>query len=281
MARPSITKTKRWRYSAGERGRNRVRVFERPRRGDILLQYAERDATGRLWQRSRSLGQCTRAAAKTKADEVAAQFASLPRAPEPEPVTLKALFDIYEREVSRHKGVSKRSHDARCAEMFVRYFGVTCQAAALSRRDWDRFVVARRRGITFPRGVNHADKKVRDRVIAYDLRFLLAVLNWATVAGDGRSGVLVDRNPLKGLPLPREESPRRPVVVAEQYTKLRHAARARGPEVEALLVLAHETGHRIGAIRQLLWSDLTLRADAGVFGGAQSSTRLVTHTRHR
>ncbi len=198
------------------------------------------------------------------ADEVAAQFAKLPRTPEPEPLTLKALFDIYGREVSRHKGASKRSHDARCAEMFMRYYGATCQPAALSRRDWDRFIVARRRGITFPRGVNHADKKVRDRVIAYDLRFLLAVLNWATVAGNGRSGVLPDRNPLQGLPLPREESPRRPVVVAEQYAKLRRAARVRGPEVEALLVLAHETGHWIGAVRQLLWSDLTLRADAAM-----------------
>ena len=39
-----------------------------------------------------------------------------------------------------------------------------------------------------------------DCVTAYDLKFLLAVLNWATVAGDGEGGVLLERNPLKGLP---------------------------------------------------------------------------------
>ena len=32
-------------------------------------------------------------------------------------------------------------------------------------------------------------------MIEYDLKFLLAVLNWATVAGDARGGVLLERNP--------------------------------------------------------------------------------------
>ncbi len=104
---------------------------------------------------------------------------------------------------------------------------------------------------------------MRARVVAYDLQYLQAVLNWATIAGNGQGVALLDRNPLKGLTLPRENSPWRPVVVAEQYTKLRKATRSRGPEVEALLVLVHETGHRIGAVRQLRWSGLTLRADAG------------------
>lgn len=78
--------------------------------------------------------------------------------------------------------------------------------------------------------------------------------------GDGNGGVLLNRNPLKGLPIPTESNPRRAVIVAEQVEKLEQAARTIGPAAELLLVLAHETGHRIGAVRQLRWSDIDLDA---------------------
>jgi len=61
-------------------------------------------------------------------------------------------------------------------------------------------------------------------VIEQDLRLLNAVLNWATQAGDGRGGFLLDRNPYKGLPVPKEESPRRALLTAEQYEAMRTAA---------------------------------------------------------
>jgi len=57
---------------------------------------------------------------------------------------------------------------------------------------------------------------VRNRIIAYNLRFLLAVQNSATVARE-RGIVLLERSPLKGLPLLVEMSPRRPLVIQEQY----------------------------------------------------------------
>lgn len=60
---------------------------------------------------------------------------------------------------------------------------------------------------------------VRNPKIAYDLRFLLAVLNWATVARE-RCIVLLERNAFKGLPRPVEMSPRRPLVTQEQYQGL-------------------------------------------------------------
>ena len=59
-----------------------------------------------------------------------------------------------------------------------------------------------------------------DRVIEYDLKHLLAVLNWATVAGDGRGVPLLNRNPLKGMPLVAELNPKRPMLTAEQYGPL-------------------------------------------------------------
>ncbi len=48
------------------------------------------------------------------------------------------------------------------------------------------------------------------------------------------------------------------MVTAEQYVALRKAAGKLGPLVELLLVLAHETDHRAGSIRQLRWTDVDL-----------------------
>ncbi len=84
------------------------------------------------------------------------------------------------------------------------------------------------------------------------------MLNWATVASDGTGGVLLDRNPLKGLPLPREDSPVRPRLDEASYRVLLAHALDVDPRFALALVLAHETGHRIGAIRMLRWSDIDL-----------------------
>src|SRR5688572_2971493 len=46
----------------------------------------------------------------------------------------------------------------------------------------------------------------------------------------------------------------------EQYAKLLSVAASVDPSFELALRVAHETGHRIGAIRQLRWSDVDLPA---------------------
>lgn len=264
-AMANATKRKKgWSYSTGEWGANRVRAYDRGTKG-IFLEFYESES-GVIGGRKRvrmTLGHSDREAAKTKADEIALAFRrhEVIRPPE---LTLSTLFDNYEREVSKEKGESKRKHDERCAEMFLRFLGAKRNPRTLSRLEWDRFIADRRRGTIAPGKVKKACK-VGERVIAYDLKWLLSVLNWATMAGDGRGGVMLDRNPLKGLPLPKEESPRRSVVTAEQYTELLKAAKAMGRHVDLLLVLAHETGHRIGSVRQLRWSDVDLERKAIVW----------------
>jgi hypothetical protein len=86
----------------------------------------------------------------------------------------------------------------------------------------------------------------------------MSVLNWATLAGDGYGNYLLERNPFKGLPVPVEKVPVRAIVSGEEYASLLAAARKLDWRHEALLMLAHETGHRIGAIRQLRWSDIDM-----------------------
>jgi integrase len=198
------------------------------------------------------LGHTDHDRAKAQADDLAAQFRR--QAARPAKLTLAKLFDIYDREVTCQKGESKRKHDRRTAEMMLRYFGPDCEPRTLSRREWDRFIDARRRGEVRPKKA--PKRTVGDRMVEYDLKFLLAVLNWATVASDGRAGVLLERNPLKGLPLPSERNPKRPALTPEQYKRMLLAADAVHALLRALLVIAHETGHRIGSIRHLRRNDI-------------------------
>lgn len=253
-----------WSYSAGERGRNRVRAYEDAARGSIFFEFYESDpSTGKVRRVRLAAGHNDRTAAKSKADELAAAF-SKPERARTHAVTLGALFDIYLREVTPTKGESTRAHDVRTAAMFERCFGADRKVSTLNRRDWDRFIQERRHGALRHRGrwgkKKAATHGVRDRQIAYDLKFLLAVLNWATLSGDGRGSPLLERNPLKGLGVPKEENPRRPLLTEEQYRKLRAIASDIDPHFELALVLAHETGHRIGAIRKLRWADVDLKA---------------------
>ncbi len=71
----------------------------------------------------------------------------------------------------------------------------------------------------------------------------------------------MDRNPLHGkqFVLPREKNPRRVVIDEAQYAAILGVADEVGWQFHVALVLAHETGHRIGAIRKLRWSDVDLQ----------------------
>ncbi len=245
-------RTKRGRrgYSAGEWGRNRVRVFPDPKTGLFQIEWRE---NGR--RRSRSLGHRDWVRAKRYADEFAAGFVD-PEThgeaeAEPEPLTLETLFDIYGEEVTPTKSERRRWHDRAAAKMFLGLFGRDREPETLSRRDWDRFIRERRAGEVGPTG-----KPVSDRTVADDLKFLLAVLNWAVRSKDDRGRPLLVSNPLKGLGTPREKNPTRVVLTQEEYQALLQVSAQVDWRFRVALVLAHETGHRIGAIRKLRWSDV-------------------------
>ncbi len=244
------TKRSRRSYGAGEWGRNRVRIFPDPKTGLFQIEWRE---NGRRLTRSLKHRDWRRA--KRQADEFAAGFVGLEigggAEAEPEPLTLGTLFDIYGEEVTPTKGWHSRGHDRAAMRMFLRFFGRNRDPATLSQRDWDRFIRERRAGRTGPSG-----KPVSDRTVEYDLKFLIAVLNWAAKSRDERGRLLLDRNPLRGLRTPTEKNPTRVVLAEEEYRALLKVSRKVDWRFHVALVLAHETGHRIGAIRQLRWSDI-------------------------
>ncbi len=229
-----------------------MRVFADPKTGLFQIEWRE---NGRRLRRSLKHGDFARA--KRQADEFAAGFARPDTAgaaeAEPEPLTLERLFEIYGEEVTPTKSERSRRYDRVAMKMFLTFFGRSRKPATLSQRDWDRFIRARRTGTVGPSG-----KRVSDRTIEYDLRFLLAILNWAAKSRDEEGRLLLESNPFRGLKVPKEKNPTRVVLSQPEYEALLRVSLTMDWRFRVALVLAHETGHRIGAIRQLRWSDIDI-----------------------
>jgi integrase len=80
---------------------------------------------------------------------------------------------------------------------------------------------------------------------------------------------LLAENPLRGVRFPREQNPRRPIATFDRFERVRRAIRQlaadaasarqrdRWVRLELALVLAEDTGRRIGSIRRLRWSDIS------------------------
>ena len=175
------TKRDRRAYSAGEWGRNRVRIFPDPKTGFFQIEWRE---NGR--RLTRSLKHRDWARARRQADQFAAGFAK------PEPLTLGRLFDMYGEEVTPTKAPSTRRYDRATTAMFRKFFGGHRQPATLSQRDWDRFIRARRAG-----KAGRSRRPVANRTIQQDLKLLLALLNWAVKSRDEEGRLLLESNPLR------------------------------------------------------------------------------------
>lgn len=258
-------KRKTWSYLTGERGVNRVRVFPHPVTGRLFLEFKDSGRKVRL-----ALGHDDRAAAKAKADELAAElrrFASTRTVR----LTLGTLFDKYLREVTPTKSVTTQAHDRRSVRLFLAVFGANQAAAALTRRDLERFIQWRRTTGDTRSGARKG-QSIGPRVIGYDLALLRAILTWAVGAK------WLDRHPLDGVKVPLgQHTPNSPVLSLEHYEAMLAVAPSIDPGFALALILARETGHRINAIRQLRWSDIDWTARAVHWVGGHDKLRFA-HT---
>jgi hypothetical protein len=280
MADPTRGRKKRWSYNAGERGRNWVRAFEHPRDGTFYLEWKEivqwadpetgavKTIAKRRRQKLREEDQ-SRARAVQKAEELAERFADLAGYPGDTPITLARLFMDYMREVTPRKGEGKQGHDRRAQRLWLAYFdglgdpgrSGERHPSTLDRIDWDGFIEARQSG-TIP-----GWKAVKDRQVQYDLKFLIAVLNWGT--GARPNGSLAPYLPT-GSPwsaeirrsqrwkMPRNKTPHRPSMTPE----IREALVTHSPswQFTAALVLERDTRRRNSSIRRLDWADVNQKS---------------------
>lgn len=276
MADPTRGRKKRWSYNAGQRGQNWVRAFEHPRDGTLYLEWQEEvqltdpetgavTTTERRRRRKLQAEDQSKARAVQKAEELAERFADLIGQPKKVSITLAQLIEDYLREVTPQKGEGKQGHDRRAQRLWRVYFNALADQerndgrhpGTLDRIDWDGFIIARRGGNVPGWG------PVKDRQVQYDLKFLIAVLNWGTGARPrGSQGPYlpagspwsaeIRRSQRWGMP--QTKSPLRPSMTPEiRAALLKHG---RNWQFVAALVLERDTRRRNSSIRRLDWSDI-------------------------
>ncbi|MDQ6827921.1 MAG: hypothetical protein M3081_03550 [Gemmatimonadota bacterium] len=251
-----------WSLSLGERG-YRVRVTQRAR-GGVFGRVSWIPGRG---ESRASLHTASRPEARQQAEmflrALQASDAPVPRSP----LTLGELLTRYE-EGPTYKANTKRTqveHAARVKLLLV-FFGARFPVDRLSLADIARYAAVRKRGTGWPDGRTTAT--VRARSVAYDFQVLRAAIRWACTVREPDGAWLLQENPLRGLKLPREANPRRPVATHDRFVAVLEAAqqlagastterdRARWIRLELALVLAEATGRRIGAIAGLKWADV-------------------------
>jgi integrase len=267
-------KKKGWSYNAGERGKNWVRAYEDGQSGRLYLEWMETVAetdpdTGeerrvRRRRRAALVGVTTRTEARRRAELAAERLGELALPPEPAKLTLAHLLTRYLKEVTPGKGAEKQGHDRRAARLWTDFFNaqeetdrhMSRHPSTLDRIDWDRFIAWRREGRIPGR------RRVKDRAVEYDLKFMVAALGWATGAGEG-GRIYLERHPWSAevrraqkWELPKELNPHRPAMMDDLRDLLiKHSNQW---QFEAALRVARSTVSRNSSVRHLRWSDLDL-----------------------
>ena len=273
--------SKVWSASVGPHGA-RVWVAERTFGGPVALHYGH-PGRGRT---RRSLGFHVRAidgkliaAAVTRAKQKAGQLSNRLIAgelPAEQAVTLGEVFGCYRREIVAHQHRKHQADTSSALDFWQNFLGRGFDIAKFGTREWNAACRARESGARDVRGRSVSDSSGRSpvgpRTVAKTLAVLRHVCRFATCYRRPDGSFLLDVDPTRGLPLPRERNPARPICDDQRLTQLlevadRVAMGRAGRErsyLRELLILAAHSGRRIGAIVALRWSDWS--PDRGSYG---------------
>ena len=184
--------------------------------------------------------------------------------------TVERILALYRQHRTPDKGAYSQNADDRHAALWKRVLGADFDLSKLSRRQWDAFLRERRSGAIDARGepVPMEDRRpVGDRVLEKDCAFLRAVCRWATEYRDEDDQFLLDDVPIRGLRIPKERNPLRPVATHDRVDSIRGVYRDVRMQVGRTLVesylpevfeIALGTGRRISAVCSLRIEDLDL-----------------------
>ena len=277
-----------WSYTVGQKP-HRVRAYERSGRANVYLRRWDANAGRDGGWRKRSLGFPVREwsrdergnlvpgdlldgnvrRAKQQAADLHTKLLEGSHTLRGGDVTVARLFALYERYKTPEKGEQAQATDRRTMEFWTRILGGTKPVKSVTEKDWERAKNLRLSGAVDARGnpVPEGERTPRgNRVGEQITRWFKSVCRWAV--GRKIDGVtLLYTNPVadpEKFEVPVESNPRRPVATGARYRATLAVADDVHPYLNALLVLANETGRRIGAIRHLRYSDLLL--DKGKHG---------------
>jgi integrase len=230
-----------------------VRIYEARPGGNLMRSVYFNGKEDR-----RSLGHRDRDQAVADAYSLLAQLKSDSEALRRGTLTLGGLIELYKRSPAfAEKKQSTQEGDAANLARILRFFGPDLDVSTLGPSDVTRYVQARRTGRFHSRG---KPLKVRDATIRADLVALKTALSWASLERDEKGRRLLKEHPLRGIELPREKNPRRPVMMDEIYHTLLDVADQVHPQLRLALVIAEGTGRRLSAWAQLRWDDVDFEA---------------------
>ena len=251
MAKP---RKKNWTKSFGSYG-STVRVAELTPDGILYLLWVGKDRR----QRKRSLRHRDKKRGQETAQELALRLSKYRDQVEAGELTIGPLIDKF-----MEQGLSGRSRK-HCEEMarklglWKTFLGVERPVGKLSPSDVERFVASRRAGTLRP-SLSRSSSRPSQTTIWHDVVALKTALNFAVRQYDAAGNVLLAANPLSRVRVAKTVSPAQPVADEARDFQLKSVAAAVNPQFELALDLAWSTGHRIGAILGLRWSDVHLVA---------------------
>ncbi len=188
-----------------------------------------------------------------------------------ETVTLQNVVDLYKREAVPEQGKRRREDSEREIECWSNWLGASFVMHRFGPSEWNQFKRERASGRIDSRGLKVAKdhRPVGPRAVSKSLKTLRHMCRVAVAHR------LLKADPTAGLECPSNKSPSRPVCDDDRYDALLAVAdrvTMYGPKrkqkletyLTTLLVLAHDTGHRITAILNLRWSDWL--PEAGKYG---------------
>ena len=266
---------KRWVYKTGEYG-SRVTVEERQLGGRVRLKTWSQSRVDWI---SRSLGFAVRdldgrliPAAVDRAKAAAAKLVSCRLSNEamPEtPTTFGRLVKRFKEDKVSAMSVRHAKGVTRELDLLQRCVGTATIVATIDETSWNRIARQRGSGEIDARGrkVRDPDKRrpVRARAVAITLKALAQLTRWgARVKRRGATTPLLDSDPCSAMTILGEKNKRQPMLTDDEFEAMFEVADTVSDYMQMLLLLAGETGRRIGAICKIRASDLLW--DEGRFG---------------
>ena len=244
--------SKLWRKSLGERGL-RVYLFERTPGGTL---YREVYSGGKRIASKKSLRHRDKDRAVADGYELLAKLKSKEEALQGGRLTLSQLFDNYTVSPAHEaKKPRTRREDEAKLRVVIDFLGADREVKSLCASDVERYTDSRLKG-----RVGRLGMPVRPRTAQADLVALKTMLNWATGERSRSGRALLDVSPLRGVKLPSEKNPRRPIEYYDRFEKLMEVAGDVDWRLPAVLTLAEATGQRIGSILKLRRGDVDLES---------------------
>jgi integrase len=185
------------------------------------------------------------------------------------PTTFGQLVKRFEEDKVSEMGVRHEKGVRRELELLQRCVGSATIMATIDETTWNKIARERASGAIDARGFRVRDpekwRPVRARSVAITLKTLGHLTRWgARVKRRGSTTPLIDSDPCSAMTIPSEKNKRQPMLTDDEFDAMVEAAPKVSDYMRTLLLLAGESGRRIGAICKLRASDLNW--DEGKFG---------------